>query len=61
MLKMAVLMFLADLVGFCVRAVDHSVICTGRPDAPTALTLISMSQSVGMWVKIVCGVKGVWC
>lgn len=37
MLKMAVLMFLADLVGFY-------VICTDIPDAPAALTLISMPQ-----------------
>lgn len=42
---MAVLMFLADLACFYVRAVDHSVICTGRPDAPAAHTLISMPQS----------------
>lgn len=42
---MAVLMFMADLGSFYVSAVDHSVICTGRPDAPAALTLISMPQS----------------
>lgn len=44
MLKMAVLMFPADPAGFYIRAVDYSVIFTGRPDAPTALVLISMPQ-----------------
>lgn len=45
MLKMAALMFQADLESFYVNAVDHCVICTGTPDAPAALTLISMPQS----------------
>lgn len=38
-------MFRDDLECFYVSAVDHSVICTGTPDAPAALTLISMPQS----------------
>lgn len=42
---MAVLMFLADPVCFYVGDVDHSIICSGRPDAPAALTLISMPHS----------------
>lgn len=42
---MAVLMFLSDLACIYVGAVKHSVICTSRPDAPAAFTLISMPQS----------------
>ncbi|GAA6097900.1 uncharacterized [Tachysurus ichikawai] len=45
MFKMAVLMFLSDLACIYVGAVKHSVICTSRPDAPAAFTLISMPQS----------------